>query len=331
MASTIAWPYPYIGTPMLAIALFSSTKWIICVFIVIWKWKGNEGSCNEKSCPEGGGVIKMNRLRESERGLAPFHWGESSIGGHKLRCLNPDWERWAGPVRPERWASGHGTLPPCVCLLRSGCWFISWAMESGYQLVAPGVRVSLFMLVPGHFCFSCVFVVCSFMPTGLCACVSVNITLLPPVSQTNHLLTRAPAHPAQHHSNWDFTAAKQELRFRSHICLFCCVFCWAVDFTVVVYFCCGVYLPDVWGSIVELYQSRIGAVLFEIHKEETSTLIERGRSVCEQWKVPGWLLYGCLINEMILITDRMRMVGLFVSFTSCQWKCDGSFNCIQRV
>lgn len=158
MASTIAWPYPFIGSPMLAIALFSSTKWIICVFIVIWKWKGNEGSCNEKSCPEGGGVIKIKRLRERERGLAPFHWGvESSNGCHKLRCLNPDWERWAGPVRPERWALGHGTLPPRVCLLRSGCWFISWARESGYQLVAPGVRVSLFMLVPGHFWFSLCF------------------------------------------------------------------------------------------------------------------------------------------------------------------------------
>lgn len=58
---------------------------------------------------------------------------------------------------------------------------------------------------------------------------------------------------------------------------------------------------------------------FQIHKEETSALIERGRSTCELWKVPGWLLYGCLIKEMTLIADRMRVVGLFVSFTNCQW------------
>lgn len=119
------------------------------------------------------------------------------------------------------------------------------------------------MSIPGYFCFSLFFVLCSFMPMGLCACLSVNITLLPPVSQTNHLLTRTrPILPS--------TIATATLPLPSRSCVsglasVCSIACFAELYILccclLVLRCGGVYLPDVWGSIVELYQSGIGAVL----------------------------------------------------------------------
>lgn len=108
MASTFAWPYPYNGSPVLAKALFSSTKWIICVVIVIWKGKGNEGSRNEKSCPEGGGVIKMNRLREG-KGIGSFSLRRGVLERRPHTQMPKSWlgalsracAPWAVGIRPR--------------------------------------------------------------------------------------------------------------------------------------------------------------------------------------------------------------------------------------
>lgn len=170
-------------------------------------------------------------------------------------------ESWLGALSRAcaPWALGIGPRNAAGACLPAEERMLLYIMSHGFWLSTGSPRCTcVFIYVATWVFLLCVFVVCSFMPTGLCACVSVNITLLPPVSQTNHLLTRAPAHPAaQHHSNHDFPAFQvSHLFVLSHVLLSCMFLCCCL-----LLLCCGgVYLPDVWGSTVEFYQSRIGAV-----------------------------------------------------------------------